>query len=129
MYKKNITYTDFNGTERTEDFYFNFTNAELAEMQLEADGALEERINRIIKSKNVKEIAENFKFILTKAYGVKSEDGRRFMKSDEILKEFTETQAFSDYYMMLATDADEAARFVNNVIPQTKETKPIVVKD
>lgn len=118
MLKKTVTYEDFNEVERTEDFYFHFTEAELTDMNLDENGGLAEKLQRIIDSKDVKQIKDYFKWIVLKAYGEKSEDGRRFMKSEEISKAFEETQAYSDIWMELATDEKAASDFVNGIMPK-----------
>lgn len=118
MLKKTITYSDFNDVERTEDFYFNLTEAELTEMDLDENNNLAEKLQKIIDSKDSKSIKDNFKWIVLKSYGEKSEDGKRFMKSDEISKNFEATQAYSDIWMELATDENAAADFVNGIMPK-----------
>lgn len=117
MLKKTIKYTDFNGVERTEDFYFNLTKAELTEMQLEKDGGLDTKIRKIVESKNIPEIIKMFKEIVLKAYGIKSDDGKRFMKSDKIREEFASTNAYSELFMELASNAEKASAFVNGILP------------
>lgn len=117
MIKETITYTDYNGVERTEDFYFNLTKAEVTEMQLQTEGGLSEMIERIVKAQDVPQIVGIFKTIILKAYGVKSADGRRFIKNDQLRDEFSQTEAYSQLFMALATDADKAADFVNGVLP------------
>lgn len=117
MLKKTITYTDYNGTERTEDFYFNLTKAEIMEMELSTSGGLAESIQRIIDAKDAPAIIAIFKDLVLKAYGEKSPDGKRFIKSDEIATAFSQTEAYSNLFMELATDADAAAKFVNGVVP------------
>lgn len=117
MLKKTITYIDFNGTERTEDHYFNLMKSECIEMMMSADGDFEEMIKRIISSKNGALIMKTFKEIIMKSYGIKSLDGKRLEKSEEISKAFTETEAYSTLFMELCTDADAAAKFVNGILP------------
>lgn len=118
MLKKTMTYTDFDGNERTEDFYFNLTKAELLEMEVSAEGGMQQSIKKIIDSRNGKEIANIFKDIILKSYGEKSLDGKHFMKSKEIADAFKNTQAYSDLYMELATDDEKAAAFINGIIPK-----------
>lgn len=129
MLKRTITYTDYKGNQRTEDFYFNLTKAELTEMELTTEGGMSEYIERIIKAQNQSEIVSAFKQLLLKAYGERSEDGRRFMKSEEISKAFSQTEAYSELFMELATDSDKASAFVNGIIPadiaESKEMKTI----
>lgn len=118
MLKETRTYTDYDGVERTEDFYFNLSKAELIEMQSSESGGLDKYIERITQEQDMKKIIAFFKELVLKAYGKKSDDGRRFIKSEEISKEFSETEAYSDLFMELATDADKAAKFVNGLIPK-----------
>lgn len=117
MLKKTITYTDYNQVERTEDFYFNLTKAEVMEMEMGTSGGMAEMIQRIIAAQDSPAIIKIFKELVLKAYGEKSPDGKRFIKSDEISTAFAQTEAYSNLFMELATDADAAAKFVNGIIP------------
>jgi hypothetical protein len=117
MIKKEITYTDYNGIERTEEFYFNLTKAELMEMELTKEGGFLDEIKRIVQAKDTVEIVKLFKEIILKAYGQKSSDGKRFIKSKELSEEFTQTEAYSILYVELATNAEEASKFINGIIP------------
>ena len=106
MLKKVITYTDYNGNERTESFYFNLTKAELTEMELTTEGGLAEMIQNIIDAQDTPAIIKIFKDLVLKSYGEKSADGRRFIKSDELKEGFAQTEAYSNLFMELATDSD-----------------------
>lgn len=117
MLKKTITYTDYNSVERTEDFYFNLTKAELMEMEIGTTGGMADMIKRIVDAKDAPAIIKIFKELVLKAYGEKSADGKRFVKSEEISNGFAQTEAYSQLFMELATDADAAAAFVNGIIP------------
>ena len=117
MLKKTITYKDYNDVERTEDFYFNLTKAEIAEMELSVSGGFAEMIDRIVSTKDTPALAKIFKEFIKKAYGVKSPDGRRFIKSEELTTEFTQTEAYSQLYMELATDDLKAVQFIEGIIP------------
>lgn len=121
MLKKTITYTDYNGSERTEDFYFNLNKAEIMEMEMSITGGLTEMINKIVAAKDAPAIISIFKKLVLKAYGEKSPDGKRFIKSEELATAFSQTEAYSQLFMELATDADEAAKFVNGIIPATEK--------
>lgn len=118
MYKITESYTDYDGNERKEDFYFNFTEAELAKMELSVTGGLTTIIQRAIDAKDVPSLIKIFEDLISKSYGQKSLDGRRFIKSPEILEEFKQTEAYSQIYMRMATDEKAAAEFVNNVMPK-----------
>ena len=124
MLKKTITYTDYNGNERTEDFYFNLTRAELMEMELEISGGMQQFLEKIVAEQDAAKIIEKFKDIILRSYGEKSPDGKRFMKSKELVDGFVQTEAYSKLFMELATDAKAAADFVNGIIPQNNQ--PIV---
>lgn len=117
MLKKTITYTDYNGVERTEDFYFNLSKAEIMEMEMSTTGGLGEMIQKIVAEQNAPAIIKVFKDLVLKAYGVKSPDGKRFIKSDELSESFAQTEAYSNLFMELATDADAASKFIRGIIP------------
>lgn len=134
MIKKTVTYTDFNGNERTEDFYFNLTQVELAELDLGVSGVsggLLDLLKKIIREKDQRQIVEYFKKIVLMAYGEKSVDGRRFVKSEEIRNGFAPTEAYSKIFMELAQDADAAAAFINGIVPKevAAEAKKLSDKD
>lgn len=117
MLKKTITYTDYNGNERTEDFYFNLSKAEVTEMELSTAGGFTDQIQRIINAQDVPAIIKVFKELVLKSYGEKSADGKRFIKSKELSEAFSQTEAYSNLFMELATDADEAGKFINGIVP------------
>lgn len=117
MLKKTITYVDYNGSERTEDFYFNLTKAEITEMELSKTGGLMETINRAVAAQDAPTIIKIFKELILKAYGEKSLDGKRFIKNDSIREDFTFTEAYSQLFMELSTDANAAANFIKGIIP------------
>ena len=125
MLKKTITYKDYNGVERTEDFMFNLTKAEILEMQLTKDGGMDAAIKKIVDAKDAPEIMKVFKDLILKSYGIISDDGRRFIKSKEISDSFAQTEAFSMLFMELATDTDVASAFVNGIVPAA-DTKPAI---
>ena len=117
MLKKTITYHDYNGVEYTQDFYFNLSKAEIMEMEMGTTGGLAEMITKIVAAQDASAIIKIFKDLILKSYGEKSADGKRFIKSDEISTAFTQTEAYSELFMELATDAEAAAAFVNGIIP------------
>lgn len=121
MLKKTITYTDYNGLERTEDFYFNLSKAEIMEMEMSTTGGFAEMLQKIVAAQDAPAIIKVFKDITLKAYGEKSPDGKRFIKSDELREAFSQTEAYSQLFMELATDADAASNFIKGVIPADLE--------
>lgn len=129
MLKKTITYMDYNGVERTEDFYFNLTKAEITEMEMSISGGFAEMINRIIAAQSAPEIIAVFKDLILRSYGEKSPDGKRFVKSEELSKGFSYTEAYSQLFMELAIDAEAASNFVNGIIPndldQNTKSNPV----
>lgn len=130
MIKKTITYTDYDGNERTEDFYFNLSKPELIEMQVSETGGLEKKIEKISQEQDLKKIIELMKDIIKKSYGVKSDDGKRFIKNEEVLNDFMQSEAYSELFMGLATDADAASEFINGILPKglAEEVKKVEAK-
>lgn len=118
MLKKTIKFVDYDGNEREEDFFFNLTQAELTTMQMSEVGGLEKKLENIIKAQDAPRIMEMFRDIIRRSYGVKSPDGRRFIKSAEISDEFEQTEAYSILFMELCTDAEAASAFVNGILPK-----------
>lgn len=118
MLKKNIKYVDYDGNDRAEDFYFNLNKAEVIELQLGTVGGLTKTLEKIVQEKDTSRIIEYFKTIILKAYGEKSADGRRFIKSQELRDAFEQTEAYSELFMELASDAKMAAEFINGVLPK-----------
>lgn len=128
MLKKKITYKDFNGVERTEEFCFHLTEAELMQMELETDGGFKGLLQRIIDAKDSIKMVKIFKEIIDRSYGVLSEDGKYFTKNETELEKFKATQAYSDLYMSLLND-EEAAKFIKAVapvIPMAEEDKAML---
>lgn len=118
MLKKSITYEDYNGNPVTEDFYFNLSKAEIVEMELSVEGGLREHLEAIVEAEDGKQIIAEMKNIVLKAYGVRSQDGKRFIKNERLREEFESTEAYSVLFMELVTNAGAAAEFINGVIPK-----------
>lgn len=122
MIKKTITYHDYNDLERKEDFYFNLSKAEVLDWETSISGGLSEWIKKVSNTQDQPALMDLFKKLITKSYGEKSADGKRFMKTDPVTgrplyEAFCETEAFSQLYMELATNADKAADFVKGILP------------
>lgn len=128
MLKKTITCENFNGVETTEDYWFNFTESELIEMQLGTAGGLDESIKNIVAGMDMPSMIKFFKDFVLKAYGVKSPDGKRFIKNDELREAFSQTNAYNKLFMELAFDDVAAADFINGVIPNDVADKMNEIK-
>ena len=122
MLKKTIKYTDYDGNEREEDFYFNLSKAEITEMELSKEGGMSEYIKKISATQNGPELIKLFKDIIIKSYGEKSLDGKRFIKNKELTEAFTQTEAYSELFIELASNADEAVKFINGIMPKNMTT-------
>ncbi len=122
MLKKTIKYTDYDGNEREEDFYFNLSKAEVTEMELSKEGGMSEYIKKISATQNAPELIKLFKEIIIKSYGEKSLDGKRFIKNKELTEAFIQTEAYSELFVELASNADEAVKFVNGIMPKNMKT-------
>jgi hypothetical protein len=118
MLKRTIKYEDFNGVDVVEDFYFNLSKSELIEMEAEYNGGLSETLNRIIEAKDNKTLIAEFKKLVLNSYGQKSIDGKRFMKSDALREEFSQTPAYDVLFMELASNEGAAGEFINGIMPK-----------
>lgn len=130
MICRKITYTDWDGNERTEDFWFHLSQAEITKMELSTEGGIEKWVTTIVNDRNGKDIVDTFEKIILKAYGKKSLDGRRFEKSEELSKEFSETPAYDKLFVSLVTDTDSAVEFFNGIMPEVENpgTGPIPIE-
>lgn len=120
MYQKEMTYTDYSGNERTEVFCFNLTKAECLELEMSTEGGMEQMLRRIIAAQDMPTIIKTFKQIILNSYGEKSPDGKRFVKSKELADAFSQTEAYSDLFIELSTNAEAASIFINAVVPEEK---------
>lgn len=118
MLKKSITFTDLNGQETTEDHYFHLSKADVVELEMSRKGGMAAWIQSIVDSEDGKAIVTELKNIILNSYGVKSEDGRRFIKTQELRDEFHSSEAYSALFFSLCTDAGAAAEFINGIAPQ-----------
>jgi hypothetical protein len=121
MISKTVTYTDFNGLERTEEHLFNLSKAEVATMEMSTQDGLGKKLQDIVNSKDGATIIATFKSIVLDSYGKKSEDGRSFFKSQQLRDEFASTEAYSEIFWELATNADAASAFVRGILPKTPQ--------
>lgn len=121
MLKETITYVDYNGVERKEDFYFNLRTADLYEMEMTTEGGLSEKLQKIVDAKDIPAMMMYYKELLLKSYGIKSDDGRRHIKSPEISAAFYQTEAYSIMFTKLVENSDYAANFIKGIIPPKRE--------
>lgn len=118
MLKETITFTNFDGKQVTETHYFNLTRAELVQWEMEHNEGVAEYFLRISQSNNKPELGQAFHDFLRRTYGLKSEDGNRHMKSEEISENFEHSAAFDEFYIKLITDEGFAGRFIKGVLPK-----------
>lgn len=123
MLKRTISYEDFDGNQVSEVHYFNISNSELIELNVQYEGGAQAFFQRIVEAEDGEAIIQQFKKLILLAYGKRSEDGRRFIKNDELRDEFTQTLAYDALFMELATNASAGAEFVNGVIPKDLAAK------
>lgn len=121
MFKETIQYTDYNGTTRTEDLYFNINKAEMIILDNSTPGGLHNKLETISKTMDNVQIMEYFMLLIDKAYGVKSDDGKRFLKSPELVEEFKQTEAFNIFFMKLIEEEGYADKFVAGILPEVSE--------
>lgn len=123
MYKTTVTYTDFEGLNRTEDLYFNLTTTELVKMENSESGGLEKRIKNMMQRQDTPQIMKTMEDVIRMSYGVKSPDGRKFIKNDEVYEDFLQSGAYDAFYMSVITDADKGSEFINGIIPADIKAK------
>lgn len=130
MRVEKVKFTDYNGVEREETFYFNINKAELAQLEMSVNGGFTEMLSRLSEKQDIPEIQKIFTRMLTLGFGEKSADGRRFIKSEEMTNEFTQTEAFVEIYMKLCTNVPYALDFISDMLPDIKpEDKARVNKE
>lgn len=118
MFTKILTYEDYDGKMRTEEFQFHLNRTELTDWLMVENGVtLDKVLETMVKKNDVKAMIDETKELMMRSYGRKSQDGRRFEKTDEILKDFMETEAFSIIHLELASDAEKLAEFISKVLP------------
>lgn len=125
MLKHTMTYTDFNGEEQTDTFYFNLTKLECLELDLGVKGGLEGYLTNLVDTKDFDSLIREFKKIILASIGQKSPDGKRFIKNDAIRDEFAQSNAFVDLFMRMVTDTQFVVDFVNQVVPRIEEVSPV----
>lgn len=118
-----IEYTDFNGVQRTEVHHFNLTETELMKMELLTEGGLTAKYQKLVDSEDVAALVDVFENLVLRSYGVKDPDGKRFIKSEELSLEFSQTNAYNELFLRLLTDPDEMAKFIKGVIPDNLNKK------
>lgn len=135
MIKKLITYTDFNGAQQTDELYFNLSKAELTELQVSVNDGLDKQLKEIVTNGNAAEIIKMLKTIIAKSYGIRSEDGKRFIKREELSRDFLDSAAYDELFIQLASDPNAAMEFIKGILPadiarevekaQAQENKPV----
>ena len=130
MFKTEIEYIDYNGNKRKDTLYFNLSKAEMMEMELSTTAGVEEKLRMLIATKDNATIVKTFKDLVLKSYGIKSEDGTRFIKNAVLREEFEQSEAYSEMFMKLISDNEFQAKFINGIIsgvnmPEMKEEDAI----
>lgn len=119
MLKKTITYEDYDGVIRTEDHYFNLTEAELTLMEMSESGGYQKRLEKIVQAQDVPSLINVIKGLIEYSYGEKSPDGKKFIKNRELFEDFSQTGAYSKLFMELCTDDKKAFQFVVDILPKS----------
>lgn len=117
MLKKTITYTDYDGNERTEDYWFHLNKVDVMEMEASEDGGYSEMLKKMVEEKNVPLMMKTFKTLILKSVGIKSEDGKHFRKPEGYAEDFASTEAYSVLFAELCTNAESAISFISGILP------------
>lgn len=123
MIKWPITFETYDGEKVTENFYFNLSKAELAQMQFNADGSFSNYIERIMNERDYKSLGEEFRKLILMSYGKKSDDGRVFRKSEELRNDFENSPAYSELYIQLLGDSEAVAKFITGILPKDMQAE------
>lgn len=129
MLKKTIKYVDYNGETHEEEYYFNLSKAEVMEMQLGTAGGFAEHLQKLVNTKDVPAITKAFKDLILASYGVKSDDGKRFIKSPEIRDAFVQSEAYSELFMELIQNADACNDFIKGIMPEAPKAPAVEKKN
>lgn len=119
MLKKTITYNDYDGMERTEDFWFNLSKTELTKLDAELPGGVLGVLRKIIDKKDRKALVDFIETLILRSYGEKTLDGKRFVKTPDMAEEFMQTPAYDELFMSILSDTDSQTSFINGIIPQS----------
>lgn len=117
MFTTKIKYNDFNEVECEEELNFNLTETELTEMELSVDGGFSEQLKKLAAAKKVPEMVKIYRNFIISSYGVKSADGKRFMKDDKITADFVSSAAYDALMVRLYSEADFAMNFIKSIVP------------
>lgn len=118
MLKKTITYKDYNDVERKEDFYFNLTQTELMKWDLKTPGGLAAKLEKITQKFDVPSLTEFLEDLIDKSYGIKSDDGVRFIKDPKLSEMFRQTEAYDQLFIELFSDEKKTSDFINGILPK-----------
>lgn len=127
MLVKTIKYTDYNGVTREEEFYFNLNKIELLEMEAKLDGGIEGYVKNLVTTRDTGGLFDFICSLVQKAYGVKSADGRKFVKNEEVLADFVGTEAYTSLMEWLILDRKDAedltnlTAFLNGILPKEQK--------
>lgn len=121
MVKKTIAYTDFNGVQRKDDFFFHMSLPEVTRLQASVSPeTFDEHILRIAKEGKEGAILQLLEKIILGAYGVKSPDGKSFIKTQEETRNFEYSQAYAELFEQLLLQPEEMRVFAEGIGALTK---------
>lgn len=117
MLKKQVTYKDYDGNDKTTTLYFHLNKFEWLELETYTKGGLIENLKHAIETGNAKKTIDILKKIILRSYGEKDPETGSFEKSDDIAIRFSKTDAFSELFYELAYNEEAAQSFFMGLIP------------
>lgn len=117
MIKKKVKFEDFNGNEVEEVFHFNLNQTELTELELSYEGGFSNHARGLVEKKDTRGLISFYKHLLIKSYGVVSDDGRKFYKTEEYAKDFISSPAFDEIFLELLSDENASREFFIGILP------------
>lgn len=127
MYKKELTFKDYDGKQRTETLLFHLNEVELVDIEVDkGPKGMLGYLENIQKTENTAEAVRFIKDLLRKSYGIKSDDGRQFIKSDAIWDDFSQTAAYPAMFALLVQSEVELEAFITGLPPAESRAMPLI---
>lgn len=117
MFKKNISYVDYDGNKRNDEFYFNLNKAELMTLEFSYKGGIAGALQQSLRDHDMKTVMDIVTTMIKMSYGAKSADGRKFVKSPSVLEDFEFSEAYPTLLMDLVTNEGELDKFMTGIMP------------
>lgn len=121
MLTQKVTFVDFGGVKRTETVYFNLSELEILELEVESAAGLQAELQAAVEGVDNRRMLAFVKKLLERSYGEMSGDGRLLDKSPEITNKMVRSAWYSDFlFSLFINGGDRATKFINGILPADK---------